>query len=113
MVHNLGMLNYFSAMKNVDMLIGNSSSGIIEAASFNKLVIDIGNRQKGRLTSGNIIHCKICNVENAILKTLNSNLNKTCQNIINIYGHGDAAEKIVNKLNNSSININKQFYTNP
>ena len=42
-------------MKYVDLLIGNSSSGIIEAASFKKPVVNIGDRQKGRLTNPNVI----------------------------------------------------------
>lgn len=52
---NLGTESYFSAMKYCSLIFGNSSSGIIEAASFNKYVINIGNRQKGRSTSDNII----------------------------------------------------------
>ena len=42
-------------MKHVDFLLGNTSSGIIEAASFNKYVINVGDRQKGRLASDNVI----------------------------------------------------------
>jgi GDP/UDP-N,N'-diacetylbacillosamine 2-epimerase (hydrolysing) len=52
---NLGTESYFTAMKYCSLIFGNSSSGIIEAASFNKYVINIGTRQKGRLTSDNII----------------------------------------------------------
>ena len=53
---NLGKQSYFTAMKFCSFLLGNSSSGIIEAASFNKYVIDLGERQKGRLISNNIFH---------------------------------------------------------
>ncbi len=56
LVENFGRENYFSAMKNCNMLIGNSSSGIYEAATFNKYVINVGNRQKGRLQSKNIFN---------------------------------------------------------
>jgi GDP/UDP-N,N'-diacetylbacillosamine 2-epimerase (hydrolysing) len=55
---NLGKQSYFTAMKYCSFMLGNTSSGIIEAASFNKYVIDIGERQKGRLTSDNVLNAK-------------------------------------------------------
>ena len=56
LVNTFGKLNYFSAMKNSKFLLGNTSSGIIEAASFNKFVINVGDRQKGRLAGENVFH---------------------------------------------------------
>lgn len=53
---NFGTLGYFSAMKHAKLVLGNSSSGIIEAASFGKYVVNIGSRQEGRYCSENIIH---------------------------------------------------------
>lgn len=53
---NLGKQSYFTAMNYCSFLLGNTSSGIIEAASFKKFVIDLGERQKGRLSSKNILH---------------------------------------------------------
>tara|TARA_B110000003_G_scaffold215536_1_gene214931 strand:- start:2788 stop:3912 length:1125 start_codon:yes stop_codon:yes gene_type:complete len=53
LLENLGKLGYFSALKYCSMLIGNSSSGVIEAASFNKYVINVGKRQDGRVKSDN------------------------------------------------------------
>ena len=58
MSENLGKENYFSAMHYSKVMIGNTSSGIIEAASFGKYVINVGDRQKGRATSKNIINAK-------------------------------------------------------
>jgi GDP/UDP-N,N'-diacetylbacillosamine 2-epimerase (hydrolysing) len=55
-VENFGKANYFSAMYYAKILIGNTSSGIIEAASFGKYVVNVGDRQKGRLQSGNVIN---------------------------------------------------------
>jgi GDP/UDP-N,N'-diacetylbacillosamine 2-epimerase (hydrolysing) len=55
-IENLGKENYFNAMYYAKLLIGNTSSGIIEAASFGKYVVNVGNRQKGRLQSRNIIN---------------------------------------------------------
>ncbi|MCE4217574.1 UDP-N-acetylglucosamine 2-epimerase (hydrolyzing) [Pseudarcicella sp. GAP-15] len=52
-IENFGRENYFSAMKYSKLLIGNTSSGILEAASFGKYVVNVGNRQEGRLQSQN------------------------------------------------------------
>lgn len=57
LIENFGKVNYFSAMKYAKLLIGNTSSGIIEAASFGKYVVNVGDRQKGRAQSENILDC--------------------------------------------------------
>jgi UDP-N-acetylglucosamine 2-epimerase (non-hydrolysing)/GDP/UDP-N,N'-diacetylbacillosamine 2-epimerase (hydrolysing) len=59
---NLGQKLYFSCMKNFDVMVGNSSSGIIEAPLFNIPVVNVGDRQKGRLRSSNIIDVR-CTAE--------------------------------------------------
>lgn len=56
MIENLGTQSYFTALNNCKFLIGNSSSGIIEAASFGKFVINIGKRQEGRYASLNVFN---------------------------------------------------------
>ena len=58
-VENFGKLGYFSCMKHCQMLLGNTSSGIIEAASFNKYVINLGDRQLGRDAGENVFHVSI------------------------------------------------------
>lgn len=55
LVENFGKENYFSAMHHAHLLIGNSSSGILEAASFGKRVVNVGDRQLGRAKSGNVV----------------------------------------------------------
>ena len=57
LIENFGKVNYFSAMHYCKLLIGNTSSGILEAASFGKYVVNVGDRQKGRAQSNNIINC--------------------------------------------------------
>jgi len=66
----LGVQGYYSAMKHCSFMLGNSSSGIIEAASFNKFVINVGDRQKGRQTSANVISvpCEKKYIQSAINK---------------------------------------------
>ena len=94
LVENLGTQSYFTAMKYSKILLGNTSSGIIEAASFNKHVINIGNRQAGRAVSSNIINIEIKkeSIIDAVNKTISlgdykgSNIyyneNKTASSII-------------------------------
>ena len=55
-VEHFGKLNYFAAMKYAHLLVGNTSSGIIEAASFNKYVVNVGERQQGRTQSPNVFN---------------------------------------------------------
>lgn len=104
-VKSLGQLRYLSAMKYVDLLIGNTSSGIIEAASFNKLVINIGNRQKGRLQSANVFNCEIETLEKAISEALKKDLS----HIENIYGTGCATDIIIEVLETHTLSVVKKF----
>lgn len=56
-IENFGKTNYFNAMKYSEFLLGNTSSGIVEAASFGKYVVNVGSRQKGRAKGENIKDC--------------------------------------------------------
>jgi GDP/UDP-N,N'-diacetylbacillosamine 2-epimerase (hydrolysing) len=76
LVENFGKVNYFSAMHYAKLLIGNTSSGIIEAASFHKYVINVGSRQKGRAHGENVFDVefdskKIVEKTNEVLKLSN------------------------------------------
>jgi UDP-hydrolysing UDP-N-acetyl-D-glucosamine 2-epimerase len=108
-VKNLGQLRYLSAMKHVDLLIGNTSSGIIEAASFSKPVVNIGNRQSGRLKGVNVIDCKISELNESIRLALSSSFIIKCQNQQNIYGTGGTSTSIVNELVRQQLSVVKKF----
>lgn len=108
-VKSLGQLRYLSAMKYVNLLIGNTSSGIIEAASFHKPVVNIGDRQKGRLQSGNVINCSINELENAITQALSNVTQDNCKQYNNIYGDGNASDIIVDILSNTQLSVVKKF----
>jgi GDP/UDP-N,N'-diacetylbacillosamine 2-epimerase (hydrolysing) len=108
-IKSLGQLRYLSAMKHVDLLIGNTSSGIIEAGSFGKPVVNIGDRQSGRLKGGNVIDCKIKNLSKSIELALSSDFIIKCQNKQNIYGIGNASTSIVNELINPLLSVVKKF----
>ena len=103
------LIKYLSAMKYVDLIIGNSSSGIIEAASFKKPVINIGDRQKGRLQSKNVINCNLITLEESIIISLSDAFKNTLKNMTNIYGEGIASDVIVAKLENEPLSIIKKF----
>jgi len=108
-VKSLGQLKYLSAMKRLDFVIGNTSSGIIEAASFQKPVINIGSRQKGRLQSGNVINCEILQLKDGIKKITSNEFCKKVGDLKNIYGVGSASEKIVKILEFTKISTLKKF----
>jgi len=64
---SLGRKKYFSCIKNVDIVIGNSSSGLIEIPSFKKATLNLGKRQKGRLNPRSVINCEDITEKNIIL----------------------------------------------
>lgn len=99
-VETLGMTGYYSAMKYCDFLLGNTSSGIIEAASFGKYVINLGDRQKGREAGSNVLHGAID--KNAIVALARSIATRPALTTNNIYGSGDTAAKIVDLLKKQS-----------
>lgn len=109
-IDNLGQLRYLSVMNYVDVIIGNSSSGIIEAASFKKPVINIGKRQSGRLQSGNIINCSALSLSNAIKESQSKHFKQKCHRVKNIYGDGRSSQKIVHYLETLPFESNKRFY---
>lgn len=111
LVASLGMKRYLSAVKYSKFVLGNSSSGIIEAPSLGTPTVNIGNRQKGRLMAGSIINCypKKDSIINAI------DMAKKMEHIPSYaYGDGNTSGKIVDilksKLAMGNINTKKKFY---
>lgn len=102
LTYSLGQLKYLSLLRHANLVIGNSSSGIIESAAFKVPTVNIGSRQKGRISGQNVIHCdnKVLSIKKAVSNALSSSFKKKCQNTINPYGEGDTSEKIINKLIN-------------
>lgn len=115
LVHSMGTRRYYSAMHHADMMIGNSSSGVIEAASFGLPVVNIGDRQKGREVSSNLIQTEtdISSIKSAMAKALTPEFQKICQKRVNVYGNGVAADIIVAKINaalKAGISVQKRFH---
>ncbi len=94
---SLGRLNYLSVLNQVDVIVGNSSSGIIEAPSLGKPTVNIGLRQKGRIMGASVINChpRKSSVYAALKKAFSKDFIKSCRRIRNFYGDGRAAEKIL------------------
>jgi UDP-N-acetylglucosamine 2-epimerase len=111
LIKNLGQKGYLSAMKYAQLMIGNSSSGIIESASFKLPVVNIGDRQAGRLKSVNIIDCD-CSQE-AIVKAVNrALLDEFKQSIAHLkspYGDGNTSTHIVKILESIDLKNKSQF----
>ena len=114
LIPSMGQLNYLSAMKSVDAVVGNSSSGIIEAPSFGIGTINIGKRQDGRIRATSVIDCGITEPEISLaFETLYSqSFREQVKNVVNPYGTGGAAEKILSVLKETDFNnlIIKRFY---
>lgn len=98
-VESFGTVGYFSCLHYCDFVLGNSSSGIIEAASFGKYVINIGKRQLGRDSGVNVIHCEID--KDAIIRSIHNLSELPVLSKMNIYGDGNTADKIISVLKSS------------
>lgn len=113
---SLGTKKYLSALKYCSMVIGNSSSGLIEAPSFGIPTINIGDRQKGRLQATSVINClpKGEDIEKAIELALSDIFINKARTTINPYGDGNTSGKIVSNIKdfllNNRINLKKKFY---
>ncbi len=98
LIENFGTRSYFSCLQHSKMVVGNSSSGIIEAASFGKYVLNIGDRQKGRTAGENVMNSPYDadKLQKAFdLLWQSENFKGT-----NPYYHGGAVKKIIRKLEN-------------
>jgi GDP/UDP-N,N'-diacetylbacillosamine 2-epimerase (hydrolysing) len=96
LVENFGKINYFTAMQFAKILIGNTSSGILEAASFGKYVVNVGERQKGRLQSNNILNCEFD--EMAIISAFDKAMSYGRYIGTNVYFKDDVADNILKIL---------------
>ena len=103
---NLGTPLYFSVMKYAAAMVGNSSSGIIEAASFGLPVVNIGNRQGGRVHGRNVVDvaCERTRILAAIRRVTGTAFRRQIKGVRNPYGDGRAAGKIVQILRTIPLN---------
>lgn len=111
---SLGQLRYLSAMQYMDAVVGNSSSGLLEAPSFKTGTINIGDRQSGRLKARSVIDCKSDSksVLNAFKELYSAEFQQKLQAVLNPYGEGNASFKIKNILKSAILEgiVKKSFY---
>ena len=111
---SMGQLNYLSALQFVDAVVGNSSSGLLEAPSFNIATIDIGDRQKGRIKADSVISCLPTQegIGSAFDKAYSEGFQNIVNNTKNPYGNGGASKAVVDIIKNFDLNeiLKKTFY---
>jgi len=114
---SMGQLRYLSAMKYVDAVVGNSSSGIIEAPSFKIGTINIGDRQAGRIHSESVIDCPpdVKSIKKAFKKLYSPEFKNLLRCVVNPYGDGNTAKRIMRVLKETDLKgiIIKKFYDIP
>ena len=111
---SLGQLHYLSVLKYVDGVVGNSSSGIIEAQSLHVGTVNIGSRQNGRVRADSVIDCEATeeSLGRAFETLFSSEFQATLPSTINPHGGGHVAAKIVRILREQSLEnvIKKPFF---
>ena len=111
---SLGQLRYLSCVSLVDGVIGNSSSSLLEAPSFKKGSINIGDRQKGRIKADSVIDCapNKNSISEAINQLYSLDFQSTIKDVKNPYGEGGASELILKLLREHSLEfiLKKSFY---
>ena len=112
---SLGQLRYLSCLKHVDIVIGNSSSGLIEAPHFKVPTVNIGDRQRGRIAPDSVINCAAESdaITEAVERGLSPAFRESLQGMVNPYGDGSAAPRIVDVLQQHPLGtelIQKRFH---
>ena len=110
----LGQIRYLSAMQHVDGVIGNSSSGLLEAPSFNIGTVNVGDRQKGRVKADSIIDCEpnYLDIKSAIKTLYSMEYQSGLKYIVNPYRQEDTIGKIIKVIKCYSLEniLKKRFY---
>jgi GDP/UDP-N,N'-diacetylbacillosamine 2-epimerase (hydrolysing) len=111
---SMGQINYLSALKVVDAVVGNSSSGLTEAPSFGIGTINIGDRQKGRINLDSVINCNPLekSIDIAIKEMYSVKFQRILKSVKNPFGNGNASKKIQNIIKNYDFEniLKKSFY---
>lgn len=111
-VPSLGFNRYLSALSRASVMIGNSSSGIIEAPAFGVPTVNIGARQRGRLAAESVLHCApdTDSIQHSIAKALDPDFVGAVRGASNPYGQGDAARQTVAILEAMQLKKIKHFH---
>ena len=111
-IPSLGQKRYLSAVKHAAVVIGNSSSGVIEVPSFDVPTVNIGVRQKGRLAAKSVLHCEATKVAitATIVIALQGDYKTPGEEIANPYGASNASEQAIAMLKTLNFKPSKSFY---
>ncbi|MBL4240687.1 UDP-N-acetylglucosamine 2-epimerase [Vibrio fluvialis] len=114
-IPSLGQVRYLSAMKHASVVIGNSSSGIIEVPAFDVPTVNIGVRQQGRLAAKSVLHCKAsqADIEYAIEMAVSRRYKAEDDIIDNPYGQGDSSAQVIAMIKSLHFEPCKSFYDLP
>ena len=111
---SLGQLRYLSALQYIDAVVGNSSSGLLEAPSFKIATVNIGDRQKGRIKALSVIDCepKKEEISKAFEEIYSKEFQEKLKNVENPYGENCPSKQIVEVLKNVNLAniLKKSFY---
>jgi len=112
---SMGQFRYLSAMKIAHAVVGNSSSGIIEAPSFKIPTINIGDRQKGRIQADSIINClpNEYEIKEALKKALSPTFRESIQSMKNPNGEGEVSKRILSVIKKNievNFDLKKKFF---
>ena len=113
---SLGVRRYLSLMRYAELVLGNSSSGIIETPAFRVPTVNIGDRQRGRLQSKSILNCgpNTEDIVSTMKHAMSAQHHKVCEKVISPYGDGHAASRISDKtveiVMEGNIDLKKRFY---
>lgn len=114
---SLGNRRYLSCIAQVDGVVGNSSSGLLEVPSFKKGTVNIGDRQKGRIKAASVVDCAPdrSSIFAAIARLYEADFQAGLADVANPYGTGGASRKIVELLEQTNVSglLKKQFYDLP
>jgi UDP-hydrolysing UDP-N-acetyl-D-glucosamine 2-epimerase len=109
---SLGQNKYLSLLNLCDAVVGNSSSGIIEAPAFGKPTVNIGSRQDGRLRANSIIDVGVAKqeIQTAIETALSPNWREQCAQTVSSYKLSNTAQLIADTLKNEELSLRKTFF---
>jgi len=111
-IPSLGQIRYLSAIKHAAAVVGNSSSGIIEVPSLDVPTVDIGMRQKGRLSAKSVLHCQAnaTSIKTALDTAFSRTYKREDEQIVSPYGDGNTSKQVIVLIKSLKFTAVKSFY---
>ena len=99
-VPSLGAKRYLSALRYAELMLGNSSSGIMEGPASHIPTVNVGDRQKGRVMAESVLSCQPvrADIAAAMRRALSPEFKQVARNAINPFGDGRTSEKISSRI---------------